>query len=189
MTLRLITPPDCTVVGLTDAKAFLRVTISADNTVIKRMLAAVDDWLAGETGWLGRSLNPVTWELRLPCFWYEMTLPRPPLIEVLSVAYTDSEGAEQVVTSDVYETIVAATGLPKLRPRRGQSWPSGDNVVIVYRAGYASGSPAAADVPPALKQAILTTVARLYDEREAGTSRALGDASVINLFAPYRIFT
>src|SRR5690606_35307910 len=76
----LITAPTAAVVTMGEAKRHLRVDHDDDDALIGGMIAGVVEHLdpAGK-GWLGRALQPQTWELRLDAFpCGPITLPYPP---------------------------------------------------------------------------------------------------------------
>lgn len=192
MSLYLITPPSAPVVSLDHAKAYLNVTLDDDDAVITGIVAGVADWLAGPEGWLGRSLAPQTLEVRLGCFPSMFVLPRPPLIGVEAVEFIDVNGDDQTVDPGTYLTFVGDDGMPRLAPKNGVTWPSTlthpEAVTVRYRAGYPDAdSPEGTALPAGLKTAILTAVARLYDNREAGMA-GVTDPSIRSLFSAYRIY-
>lgn len=169
--ITIITPPAVPVVSPEEAQAYLR-NEAADNALVQRLVESVTDWVAGPHGWLGRSLVPWTLELGLPHFpspVESIRLPRPPLIEIEAVTFTDAEGQPQTVDTAVYKTIRRTDGFAWIGLASGQSWPQGSDVRIRYRAGYEDGeSPPGPAVPQGIKQAILAVVARQYEYREAG---------------------
>jgi uncharacterized phiE125 gp8 family phage protein len=130
-----------------------------------------------------RQLTQVTFDLGLDGFacagWLE--LPKPPLVEVLSVTYQDGAGVTQTLAADQYE--VDAPSGPKQRrgrltPAYGVIWPATlsrlNAVTIRFLAGY-SGLPVpivGPACPALLKAAMLLDISTLYEHREnvvAGT--------------------
>jgi uncharacterized phiE125 gp8 family phage protein len=70
MSVVLITPPAADVLSRDEVKQHLRVDFSDDDALIDGFIAAAVNQLdPAAGGWLGRSLRPQTWELRLPSFW------------------------------------------------------------------------------------------------------------------------
>jgi len=191
MSLHVITPATEAVVSLAEAKAYLRVDHDDDDTVITTMVAAVTDWTAGPDGWLGRSLVLHTLELRQPSFpaycYGGIILPRPPFNALESIVYLDTDSAEQTLSSDVYTTYKGGDGLTRVSPVDGESWPATadhpEAVKVRYAAGYGD---AGTDVDPGIRQALLMTVASMYDARESGLT--INEQMARRLFSPYRVY-
>ena len=177
MSLYLIEPPDETVISLADAKKHLRVTTTDNDGVIQAMLdAAVAQLDPASGGWLGRALRPQIWELRLPGFpcgahyrypSSDIELPYPPLIEVVSFKYDDSNGAEQTLAANTGYRVLGIGTLGKacVAPPYNGSWPSarndGESVRIRFNCGYESD----ADVvlfPAPIRQAILLALSHFW---------------------------
>lgn len=97
---------------------------------------------------------------------YIISLPRPPLVSVASVIYTEDDDTERTLpSSDYFVDTNAWPGRVVLRD--GYNWPSvtlreSSAVVITYTAGYAS----ATNIPQRYKQAILLLVGHWYENRE-----------------------
>ena len=87
--------------------------------------------------------------------------PVVPLISVSSVSYVDGAGANQTLSTDVYE--VRTDGLvASLALKSGQTWPTprtGSRITATAVVGYAT-------VPPSVKHAMLLLVAHWVAERE-----------------------
>ena len=164
MALKLITPPVAYPVTLAEAKAHLRVDHNDEDALITTFLAASTDFCEA---FLGRALMPQTWELVLDQFpTNEIKLPKPPLIEVLSVQYDDGAGDLQSYTSYSMDNVSEPGWIVP-----DGSWPGtfdGINAVrIRYRAGYfVSDSPTDTKVPDDLKAAVLLYMGSLYANRE-----------------------
>ena len=123
-----------------------------------------------------RAFLPQTWALVLDCFPAgEIVLPLPPLMDVTSVVYVDTDGVTQTLAVDSYR-VVRQRG-PKCRrswltPVYDETWPSTraqrDAVTITYRAGYVvepGVSPEVTNVPEDLKEGIAMRAAELYKQR------------------------
>lgn len=120
----------------------------------------------------GRQLRLVTYDLALdgfPCDRY-IEIPRPPLVDVPSVSYTDTAGVTQTLVEGTDYSVSLPTGE---RPKRGRvvllegiSWPStrvqADAVRVRFQCGYAT----AADVPAILKAAMLMDATSLIANPE-----------------------
>lgn len=160
MQMRLVMPPVAEPVTLEVARAHLRVDHSDEDTLIAAYLTAAREQVEQATG---RALVTQTWEVQqdVACPVRPLVLPRPPVIEILSVTSVAPDGAEVAMTTADYRV---SSGL--LSP--ATSWPVG-SVRVQYRSGY--GPPDA--VPRALVAAILLGLGELYESREASTAKAL----------------
>lgn len=199
MHLRLISGPAGEPITLAEAKAHLRVTTDADDTLISLWIAAAREQVEGLTG---RALLPQTWELRIDRFpgWRRsVELPIAPLLAVQSIAYSAVDGTLLTVDASGYD--VLRSGGPRAMPGRillmpGALWPVArardmQAVRITYQAGYAD----AASVPAALRSAVLLLLGELYESREASiptrgaSPQALSDnPAVRRLLDPFTIW-
>jgi uncharacterized phiE125 gp8 family phage protein len=171
MAIKLITPPAAAPLTLTETKAHLRVDHNEDDLLIDGLLKASTDYCQQFTA---RAFVSQTWELVLDEFPVnEVLIPMPPLQSVTSVKYDDANGFEQTVS--VLEYTVDDVSEPGWVVPSTSGWPSsifqGINAVrIRFVAGYDPGtnSPVdlAANVPQAIKAAILLHVGQLYAQRE-----------------------
>jgi uncharacterized phiE125 gp8 family phage protein len=171
------------IVSLADAKAHLRVRHNDEDDLISAYIDAATATIDGPDGWLGRAVSVQVIEQRFDCFAAGVCLLYPPIIEIVSVKYLDSNGALQTLATDQYELIDR-----DVVPVVGASWPSAlarrDSVRVQYRAGYAS-------VPKPIQMAILLMVGDLYACRETVGSN-LGSipmsTTVESLLSPFRIY-
>lgn len=96
-----------------------------------------------------------------PCGAEPLYLPRPPLVTVEGIAYTDEEGAPQTIDPDVATYVNTASTPGAVIPVA--KWPAtltGSSVVVTYTAGY--------ETPPArAKHAGRLLVGHWYLMREA----------------------
>lgn len=187
---RLVVPPAEMPVSLDEAKAHLRVEHDADDTLLAAGIAAAVAHLDGHAGILGRCLVAQDWSLAIAGFGCGViALPFPDAADV-AVSYYPADGsAETALPTTVYHLVDYAGG-PALVLASGQSWPATsirpDAVTVTATYGYGT----AADVPAAIKAAILLMVGDLYKVREtaaAGTVTAIPSSTTVEaLLAPYR---
>lgn len=177
--IEVVTAPSVVAVTLAEAQAHLRLDVSGspeshpDDAYVERLIEAATAEVDGKDGWLGRALRPQTLRLNLDQFpgaSGRIRLPYPPLIEVVSIKYTDQDGVEQTIASDLWRAI-AHPMVPFVEPAYGEIWPiaRGDTgaVRVTWRCGYSDdGSPEGAAVPERAKQWILLRVATLYETRQ-----------------------
>ena len=91
-------------------------------------------------------------------------LPAAPVISVTSITYLDTDGDEQTLSTDVYETV--NTGLePHIRLKLNQTFPAircaSDAVRVTAGVGYTT-------VPEPIRAAVLLIVSSWFDNRSVG---------------------
>lgn len=192
MPVRLITAPALEPVTLQEAKNQLRLETADDDVLVAALVKAARERVEEDTS---RGLVTQTWELVQNSFagvdtlelgyrgrqpyigfgpnfgatatpsgslpWIE--LPKGVVASVTSVKYIDTLGAEQTLSASVY-TVDMASVPARLMLAYGQAYPNTrpqwDAVVIRYVVGTA-----VANVPQALKQAILIALTQMYENR------------------------
>lgn len=188
MAVVVITPPE-PLVSLEQAKRWLRVEHGDDDGLISSLIEAAQRHLDGPTGLLGRALGRQTLEYGLSQFGgSQIDLPCPPVVEVLSVTYANSVGADQTWGPVSWRLFDRGLDRWSLAPSYGGTWPLArldhGSIRIRYRAGY--------ETPPApLQQAILLLTAHWYANREpvnVGNITTELPLGVSVLIAPYRIW-
>ena len=208
--LTLITGPAIEPVTWTEARDFLKLSGTSEQTLVELMIAAARQAVEELTG---RALMSQQWELRLDAWPVEarpaakagsresggcqiipiggqvvVTLPRMPVISVDSVQVVNSVGAFVTVASSDYVVDVSHSG-GRLAAQAGVRLPEPargiDGIRIRFTAGYGS---ARTDVPPALRQAILTLVAGWYEQRDVVDKPGFFPASVAEMLRPYKLF-
>ena len=171
MRLVLVVPPAATPITLSEAKAQARVEHDDEDLLIQQYIDAATAWLDGPAGILGRCLVPPTWRADLATVGPAIRLPFPDSL-VDSAVFTDAEGGELI------HELALQDQRPLLRPITGL----GRSAAITFTAGY--GAPA--EVPAAIRQAMLLLVTQWYEHRQVtGTGTALPFA-VDALLAPFR---
>ncbi len=161
--LRLVEGPTVEPVTLVEAKRHLRVVHDSEDSLISLYIQAAREHVEDFTR---RSLLPTRWEWVRDRFDDVIELPRPPLLSVETVSYTDSLG-DTVVLDPARYRLVVGSDPGRIHPAYGTRWPlvrtgSGD-VVTRYTAGYATP----ALVPARAKQAMLFLVGHWFVNRES----------------------
>lgn len=104
----------------------------------------------------------------------EIVLRYPPLIEVTSLSYVDTDGDTQTLVEDTDFYVVRpdgpTAGRAKILPSVTTIWPATQSaanaVTIDFEAGYLDGtSPAALNVPQDVKDGMLLWIAERYKQR------------------------
>lgn len=183
MTIRVVTAPPYEPVSLAEAKRWLRVDddITDQDAVIELLIKALREHAETITrrAYVRRALQLIVPGYRLVRIdgveRLGFALPYPPLISVESITYIDSAGAQQTMSSTLYD-VLAWCEPGVVVQAADQSWPSYDDapdaIRIDYTAGYQTvGSPEDADafragVPDLLKLWIQARLATLYEYRE-----------------------
>lgn len=178
-------------ISTADAKAFLRVDTSADDSVIADCIKAAEDYCQQEMG-LALMDQEITVKIDgFPDVRY-LYLPMSNLLSVTSVSYIDSNGDTQAYTdytADTYST-------PGRILNNAIVWPQtkdvANAVTIVYRAGFKAYETGLTNpVPNAVRQAMLMLITHFYDHRNgvmigAGYVTEELALSVTALLAKYR---
>ena len=167
--LTTLTEPVNEPVSLVEAKAYLRVDNTDEDTLIATLITAARQWVES---YLDRALILRQLVLRLDTFPVEIELPQPPLstfgtTTAVSVTYTLETGTTATLSSSEYR--IDRTSTPGvLRQNYSGSWPGHLNdynsIAVTYWAGYGSDE---GDIPPAIKNAILLMVGHLFETRSA----------------------
>lgn len=154
--LRVVTPPE-PIVAPEDIAG-----VTAGDTGVAGLIAAVTEEIDGPSGWLGRSLGPQTieWTDWIGCC--RALLPCGPIIKIESVTAVDRDGVETTVDPSTYRLdgncIVIADGA---------SWVACEKHRIRYKAGYNGTTGAGAGevqtgaIPERARQAIILSVQHL----------------------------
>lgn len=190
--MRQIVPPTEEPVSLEHVKLQCRITFDADDTLLLGYIAAAREHLETVTR---KQFLTATWVLgfnTFPCdsLWHYSSyrhgrgpsyieLPRSPLQQVVgppsypSVTYTDSAGATQTLSTDVYGVdILSEPG--RLYLKTGQSWPATlSNTPNAVQVQFVAGWTTPDRVPATLRQLILLMVAHWYENREATVEKIL----------------
>ena len=165
MALRQSVAPTALPVSLVEAKAHLRVDGADDDTLITSMLGTAIQQAEQATG---RALMPQTWVLSLDAFPKSLELTRVPVASVSSIAYTDVDGADQVLSASEYTLNNASDfDIASVAPAYGKSWPATRAQVNAVRVTYVAGYVDATKVPESIKSWIKLLVGAMYENREA----------------------
>ena len=142
---------------------------------------------------LQRRLINQTWTQFFDRFTDPLELRWPPLNSITSVKYTDTDGDQQTVSTDVYEA-GENFGVGIVRRKFEQEWPTDvrlhpDSIEVAFVAGYGT---AGSDVPSGIRHAIKIMVADMWQHPESivlGTIAVpLRHAATVDaLLASYRV--
>lgn len=186
MSLRLVTPAATQVVTLAEAKKHCNVFHDDDDDYIELLISAANDWLTGESAWLGRAVISSTWEFTACAFpGGRLDLPKPPLIAVTGVYYTPADGGAEITIANARTIDAGVASGGYLLPAKNSEWPQTDgepgSVRVRFTAGFAT-------LPPSIKHAALLMIGHWFEHREAVTELDVRDLpmAVDSLLYPYR---
>lgn len=167
MKLVVATAPAIEPVTVREATTQCRIDIADDDVLVSGYITAARQYceLASR-----RAFVATTYDLYLDDWPADevIRLPRPPLISVTGVYYTDEDGVEATFAASNY--IVDTAGEPgQVVLKSGASWPAVtlqavNGVRVRFVAGYGTTTTA---VPQQYRQAILLMVGHWYENREA----------------------
>lgn len=163
-TLKLTTAPTTEPVTVAELGLQSRIDEVVENPLFDSYIKAAREMVETD---LSRALITQTWSLKLDAFPDDaIQIRRCPLISVSSIAYLDTNGASQTLSSSVY--VVNNHGEPGLVTLAyGQTWPTtydqNGAVTITFTAGYGSYP---VSVPERAKQAIRLLAAHWIENRE-----------------------
>lgn len=146
--------------SLDRAKLHLRVDASDEDTLLNSLISAARSHLENACG--TRFARRTGVALNCDAFADLARLPEAPVASVTSIAYVDTDGAPQTLSSNVYELrsdgVEAAIVL-----KAGQSWPAtqeGSRITVTAVIGYTTP-------PEEIVLAMSMLVAHFYDNRSA----------------------
>jgi len=161
---------------------------------VERLIAAARN---NAEGYMGRTIIETEYEWKFnqfPSLDASLVFPRDTVLSVESIAYIDDNGDSQSFTD--YSTSFADYK-SIIVPSYGNEWPVVrghlNDVTITFKAGYAADSSPTdyrANVPEAIKQAILLLVGHYYENREqviTGTTVSEMKWAYQALLHPYRV--
>lgn len=190
LTLTRTVAPTVEPVTRAEAKAHLRVDVTDEDTLIDTLITTAREHAEALTE---RQFITATYTLKLDAFnglYGCIELPRPLLIGVSSITYSDSDDATQTLSSSLYQ-VDSSSEPARIIPAYGETWPDTrpkmNAVTITFTAGYGA---TAASVPTPLKQAILLLVAHWFENREPvniGNIVSPIPFTVSALLGPFRI--
>ncbi len=168
----ILTPPDPSeildMLSIAKMKENLRISYGNEDDFIRDCILEAYDHMAGEKGWLNRSVITTTWVLRAPAFAANFELPKPPAVAIGSVKYLASGTLQTLSAPNYYLQTNGTFGFGYLTP--SGSWPTGldqnpDAVEITYTAGYGTGEEVR-EKHPALVKAMKLLAADYFRHRE-----------------------
>ena len=149
MQLTLNTEPSIEPVSLQLVKKQMNITETDDDVYIKHLITVARTHVEVVAS---RALVSQSWDFWLDRFplnqFSKITLPKPPLISVTHIKYTDNAGVLQTWDSSKY-VVNTDAAFGEVYPAYGESWPVArdffKSVNILFEAGYVDSGSAADD--------------------------------------------
>lgn len=186
MSITVVAPSASEPVSLAEAKLFLRIDNNAEDELIETLITAARD--AVEAG-VGRVLITRRVRESLDIWRREATrgavLALGPVMNVVAVRLLAESGAQSVLDPERYR-VEGQRDRPRLvfPPGLPATLRSAGGIEIEYDAGFADN---AADLPVALRVAVLQIVTALYEARPMEGGMPDAARALMRPFAPVRL--
>jgi len=189
---KIITAPALEPITTAEAKIYLKVDDSTEDTLIAALIVAARQMAEK---YMNRSLIKTVWESMFDDFPgadqdSTFEIAPSPVSAINTVKYYNSANVLTTLASTVYLTdYVSEPSSLSLQP--GQSWPDTADrknaVVINYDAGYGT---AASAVPDLIKAGIYLIIGHLYENRQDVTKEKMNELPIgsKSLFDMYRVY-
>lgn len=165
------TPPATEPLTIAEAKLYLRLDGSSEDTLITQFIRAARQ--AAER-YTRRSLISQSWMLAFDDYApSRITLPRGPVQSITSVKITSRIGVQTTISNNTYYLNAGKEQLVF------DVTPLGHMIEIIYVTGFGTS----ADVPDGIKQGMLAHIADMYDKR---TMDGMMNGTTIAFYKPYR---
>ena len=186
MGLVLLEPPGSPIVSLEEVQLHLRADSPQEGPLVQALVAAAT---AQAEAYCRRRFLTQRWRAT----WNDfpagaLLVPHPPLRSVDTLTYRDGGGSLQTLDPAAY-LVRPAEAPGEVVPAYGTRWPTTrrepDAVAVEFTCGY--GDPA--DVPEAIRRAVLLLVGTLYANRETVAPVAMQAIphTAEWLLGPYRV--
>ena len=156
------TVPALEPVSIAEARAQCAVESDDFDTELTIYIVAARAQVESHTG---TKLVTQTIVMQASCFSDLENLPTAPLQSITSVKYLDPQGAEQTLSTDVYEPVLVGLEVA-IRLKLGCSWPAIRSVSDAVRVVAVAGYGAAAAVPALARLAMLLSIGDRMANRE-----------------------
>jgi hypothetical protein len=204
---KLVTAPAVEPVTLDEAKEHMRITnndsdgfiealitearqmlesISSVNFITQTWVLTIDNWPGAKDAWWGGIREGAISDLFGG--YASVALPRYPLQSISGInVYDEAGNATAVTVADVFD-VDTESRRGKIVLKSNAAWPvalrPSNAIKVTYVAGYGD---AASDVPAALKRAVRSMVAYMFEHRgTCGMNQAYNDSGARQIMALYR---
>lgn len=177
--LTIVTRDNSSILTTDDAKKWLRVEGTDEDTVIAAIMAGA---ISYAEDFLNRTIGVNTYELTMDEFEDVVQLHKPPVAVVTEIAYVDVDGADQ--TFDIAKTKLDMSS-GRLGLKQEESWPEVADEPFAIKISYSSNGILAGKEADAVLDAIKMTLAYRYDYRDDPNQR--WKKATDNILSPLRI--
>ena len=186
MAYKVTTLPATEVLSRSEVKNYLKVDVTTDDTLIDTLITAARQWIENHCalGLLPQTILETFDELPAPGV---LRLGVSPVRDVSAITYLDTAGAEQTLSTSIYKADTVSLPARIIR-RSGQTWPVVNEEKSAASAIYTVGYDNASAVPAPIRQAMLLTIADMYDNRTDYIKKLPTAAEYMLQAAGYRIW-
>lgn len=153
-------------ISLIEAKEYLKVDHSEEDTLISSLIAAARSNAEHKTGLSLVQRRIKQYHDTFPAGGEAIELSFAPIRSVINVQYVDVNGNTQTWSSANYITDLTEGLPPRITPAFDQSYPSSRGIENAVWVTYDAGPASAGAIPEATKAGIYIDLAQLYDERK-----------------------
>ena len=157
MALKIITPPTEEPLSIIEAKKQGVIEHEEDDLLVSEYIKAAREYCQNTHN---RAFGLTTYELWLDNWRECIELPMPPLVEVLSVKYYDTDNVEHDIEDTDYLVDDVSEPGRLIISKQPSNMRKYNAIVIRYKAG--------GDVSELVKQAMRLAIAEWYKNREVG---------------------
>lgn len=164
MAIVVTSPPDTEPITLTEAKEWLRVSSTAEDTLITALIEAARHHVESH-------LNVALFDQEITEYYDVIPMGRyvelsvPPVSSVTSVQYRDSNGDYQTFdTANYYTDLSSRPGRVILKP--SATWPTTGDYANVLKVVYQAGVDDTDNIARNVKVAMLLLIGFWYENRE-----------------------
>lgn len=166
--LTIKTEPTEYAVTKAELKEQLRIDGTDDDSRLDMIIPAAQ---AAIENMCRRTFTNTTYEMFLDEFPgseydYTISLYRAPFSSVTSIKYVDENGDVQTLSTSLYLTDLKSI-IGRITPAYGESWPTTQSINNAVTIEYVAGYGGSADVPKALKMAVMGLCIDLYEHPES----------------------
>ncbi len=185
--------PSTPILTTAEAKNYLKIDTSADDTLISDMVASATDYCENYLGqkFITQTIAEVFDKIPKPKIgdlFPTLFLTVHPVQSVTSITYTDTNETEQTWNASLYK-VDTYRKAARITPSYGEVFPDIlaeiNSLTVTYVAGYGDAS---SDVPASIRQAVRLVLSDMYHNRsdfvkeKYSASQSLLDRLNYNLF-------
>ncbi|WKL57243.1 phage head-tail connector protein [Asticcacaulis sp. ZE23SCel15] len=193
VSLRRVVAPQSLPLTLHEVKVHLGIDSDDWDMLLDGFVSAAVDYLDGRAGYLYRCLMAQTWVAELnefpACTSGRVVLPLGPVSAVASIEYVATDGTAQTLAAENFDFVpVDGLDYAYVVPAFGEHWPLSRCAPRAVRVTHTCGYGSAAEVPAAIRAAILIMVGIMWRDRGDGDPRGWQEnPTALSLLSKYRM--